>query len=137
MKRHLGAALALVLLPLAAQAAGPAGTIEICRVRMAGDRHQGKDINIPKGAVFGDAGVLENGEKTGNYWPLWIATSEPLTLPGKDNCVRGRAEIKQNLDRHSLTVAERRWFVPSGSAASSDEWPGDYDLGATVTTDFR
>ena len=134
--RLLAAAL-LLALPAAAHAAEPAGTIEICRVRMAGDRHQGLDIKIPKGASFGDAGALEGDKHVGNYWPLWIVTTEALTLPGDQTCVRGRATIAQNLDRHPLRVADHRWFVPSGTATAAEDWPSDYDVGATVVGDFK
>ena len=137
--RHRIAALGLlaILPPFAAIAAEPAGQIEICRVRAAGDRHQGQEIKIPQGATFGDAGARENGENTGNYWPLWIATTEALTLPGDAQCVRGKAQIGSNLDHHTLRTADHRWFVPTGTATSGDEWPSDYDLGATVTADFK
>ena len=52
---------AALLLPFPSFAADPQGTIEICRVRAAGDRHEGKDISIPSGAAFGDAGDELNG----------------------------------------------------------------------------
>jgi hypothetical protein len=133
----LAAALSLALLPFPAFAADPTGTVEICRVRAAGDRHEGEDIAIPSGATFGDAGVIEGDQHTGNYWPLWIATTQPLTIGGNDKCVRGPARIVADLDKHSLHAADHRWFVPSGTATSSDKWPGDYDVAATVTSDFK
>jgi hypothetical protein len=134
---RLLAAFAFLLLPIGAQAADPAGTIEICRVHAAGDRHEGKDIPIPNGAVFGDAGELKDGDRTGIYWPLWIATTEKLTLGPDDKCVRGPAKILRNLDRHALRAADHRWFVPSGTATSTEDWPGNYDVAATVTSDFK
>jgi hypothetical protein len=133
----LAGALLLALPQGTAFAADPKGTIEICRVRAAGDRHEGKDIPIPDGATFGDAGVMEGDQRSGNYWPLWIATTQPLTLGGNDKCVSGPARIVQNLDKHPLRAADHRWFVPSGTAGSSDQWPNDYDVGATVTADFK
>ena len=140
MKRFaflLAGALTLALPQAMAFAADPTGTIEICRVRAAGDRHEGKEIPIPSGATFGDAGAIEGDEHVGNYWPLWIATTQPLTIGGNDKCVRGPARIVQNLDKHRLGLAEHRWFVPSGTATSSDQWPADYDVGATIASDFK
>jgi hypothetical protein len=134
------AALPLLLLPLAAHAAhaaDPAGTIEICRMHAAGDRHEGKDIPIPSGAVFGDSGELKGGDHVGIYWPLWIATTQPLTLGAGDKCVTGAAKILRNLDKHRLRAADHRWFVPSGTATSTEDWPGNYDVGATVASDFK
>jgi hypothetical protein len=131
-------AVAPLLMAAGAQAAEPTGSIEICRVLVAGDKHAGKPIEIPKGAVFGDGGKIEGNERVGNYWPLWVATLEPTTLPADQRCVTTRAQITKNLDRHSLRVAERRGLVPSGSAsAPRDDWPADYDVAATVTADFR
>lgn len=138
MRFHrLLAALPLLLLPLAAQAADPAGTIEICRLHAAGDRHEGKDIPIPSGAVFGDSGELKDGDHIGIYWPLWIATTQPLTLAAGDKCITGPAKILRNLDKHKLHAADHRLFVPSGTATSTEEWPGNYDVGATVASDFK
>jgi hypothetical protein len=128
---------AALLLPFPSFAADPQGTIEICRVRAAGDRHEGKDISIPSGAAFGDAGETKGDERQGIYWPLWIATTQPLTISASDKCVRGPAKVLRNLDKHSLRAADRRYFVPSGTATSSDDWPGDYDVAATVVEDFK
>ena len=128
---------AALLLPLPSLAADPQGTIEICRVRAAGDRHEGKDIPIPSGAAFGDAGELKGDDRAGIYWPLWIATTQPLTLGANDKCVRGPAKIVRNLDKHRLLTGDHRYLVPSGTASSTEEWPGDYDVAATVVSDFK
>jgi hypothetical protein len=125
-------------LPAPARAADSTGTIEICRVTAAGDRHRGKAIEIPQGASFGDAGVVEDGKHTGIYWPLWIATTEKLTIGAEDMCVTGKARIVSNLDHHAVRAADHRWLVPSGTAVNpSDAWPADFDVAATVTGDFK
>jgi hypothetical protein len=132
---------ALLLLSVAAPAAHAAdriGMIEICRIQAAGDRHHGKAIPIPEGATFGDAGSMRDGQRSGNYWPLWIATLEPLTIAPEQDCVRARAKVLRNLDNRQLRVADQRHLVPSGTATNRNEnWPADYDVAASVTADFR
>jgi hypothetical protein len=135
---RLAALIAPLMLAAGAQAADPSGQIEICRVLTAGDRHQGEAIEIPEGATFGDGGAMEGDQRSGNYWPLWLATMEKLTLGAGDKCVTGRARITANLDHHALRAGDHRWFVPSGTAIKPrDDWPSNYDVAATVKADFR
>lgn len=128
---------AAVLLAPAALAAEPAsGIIQICRVTAPGDMHQGRAIEIPLGASFGDAGY--GNDHRGNYWPLWIATVEPMTLAADRECGAVRARITGNSEKRPLRVVDHRWFMPSSSAnAALPDWPGNLSIAATATSDFR
>jgi len=122
----------------AAAAADPAGAIEICRVSVAGDQHLGKEIVIPQGATFGDGGAYKDGQRTGIYWPLWIAMTERVTIAKDAKCVTGKARVMTNLDKHPVRRADGRAFVPSGTAVKPrEDWPADFDVAATVATDFK
>ena len=133
---------------LAAVAVGPAaqaieaaasGTIRICRAPGESETHKGKAIEIPKGAAFGDTGVVNGPNGGGRYWPLWIETTEPTRIEAADACGTAKARVTGNMDRHRLRIIDRRLFVPAGVVASGrlKEWPGDLALAATVTADFK
>ena len=126
-------------LPAHAVEAAASGTIRICRAPGENEAHKGKVIEIPKGAVFGDTGVMNAPDGGGRYWPLWIETMEPARIEAAGACGTVKARITGNMDRHRLRIIDRRLFVPAGVVAGGKlkEWPGDLDLAATVTADFK
>lgn len=127
--------LATVAAPSALAAEG-VGTIQVCRAPQAGDRHSAKPIEIPLGASFGDTGG--GADRRGNYWPLWIVTTEAMTIGAADSCGKTSARIDSNLDKHAVRVADSRWFTPTARAGGVlPGWPGDLLLAATIVTDFR
>jgi hypothetical protein len=129
--------LAATVAPAAAQAPA-AGTIEICRVAGARDRDEGKRLDIPKGAVFGDTGRRDGPDHGGRYWPLWIATTRAVSIDVTERCATAPAQITANMDRHRLQVGDARLFLPSVAAYGAlPDWPGGRRLTATATTDFK
>ena len=127
---------AIALAPAARAADAVSGTIQICRVAGPGDMHQGRAIEIPLGAAFGDTGY--GSDHRGNYWPLWIATVEPMTLAVDQDCGAVRARITGNSENRRLRVVDHRWFTPSSAApATLPDWPGNFNISATATSDFR
>jgi hypothetical protein len=138
MQRFFVLLLAALGAPLAAALAAdiPSGTVEICRVSRPGDMHKGEVIEIPLGATFGDTGF--GADHGGNYWPLWIATTQPLTIAAAESCGKTHARITANLDRHFVRVGDQRWFTPTGGDAGKVAgWPGNLALSAIAVTDFR
>ena len=133
-----------LLLTLLATAAAPAalgadkvtGLIQICRAPQPGDRGIGKAIEVPLGASFGDTG--HGADHRGNYWPLWIVTTEALTIGAAESCGQTAAQITSNLDKHPIRMKDYRWFTPTaGAAGVLPGWPGYLPLEATALTDFR
>ena len=132
---------------LAAVAVGPAaqaieaaasGAIRICRAPGQSEAHKGTVIEIPKGAAFGNTGVVNGPNGGGRYWPLWIETMEPARIEAADACGTAKARVTGNMDRHRLRIVDRRLFVPAGVVAGGlTGWPGDLALAATVTADFK
>jgi hypothetical protein len=136
MLRSLVILLGMIAAPIALAADTAGGTIEICRVAQAGDKHKDLTIEIPLGAAFGDSG--SGLDHRGNYWPLWIATAQAVTIHSGEKCASTAARITGNLDRHRLKVADDRWFMPTiGKAGDLPDWPGNLLLSATALTDFR
>ena len=128
--------LGTVVAPLALAGDSAMGTIQICRAPQPGDMHGGKAIEIPLGATFGDTGF--SADHRGNYWPLWIATTESLTIGASESCGKAAARIVSNLDSHAIRASDYRWFTPSiGQLGTMPDWPGSLALGATALTDFR
>ena len=135
MLKYLIAA-TLFAAPAALAADAASGIIQICRVATAGDHHEGRAIEIPPGASFGDTG--NGSDHRGNYWPLWIATVGSMRLAADEQCGAVSAQITGNTEKRPLRIVDHRWFTPtSGDNARLPGWPGNLSLAATVTSDFR
>ena len=127
---------ACLIAPAALAADWATGVIQICRVTTPGDPHKDSAIEIPLGASFGDTGY--GSDHRGNYWALWIATLETMTLAADQRCGAIPARVTGNPDKRPLRIADHRWFTPSpGEHSTVPGWPGNLSLAATATSDFR